>query len=180
MMPRHTRLILAAALLLPLGALAASWAVTHRQAQQGQEWLIPIQGYDPRDLLRGHYVQYRYDWPHQPHQQEEEEDGRFDPADADALCVIGAAPHIRAVRSLAQAPDTSRDCAIILRGTLGTRREIRGLNSGIFYASQSEAITLSRKLADPALQGLVRVRVRPDGMLRPVALEFRRRSRPAS
>lgn len=178
MTPRRTQLTLAAALLLPIAALAASWAVTHRQAQQGQDWLIPIQGYDPRDLLRGHYVQYRYDWPTSPQQQTE---GAVTPGDAEALCITGSAPHIRAVRPLSGSPDAAmeKDCAIILRGTLGTRREIRGLNSGIFYASQSEAITLSRKLADPTLQGLVRVRVRPDGMLRPIALEFRRRSRPA-
>lgn len=173
MTPNRTRLTFAAALLLPLVALAGSWVVTHRQAQQGQEWLIPIQGYDPRDLLRGHYVQYRYDWPIAQHQ---EGDGRFDPGYADALCVTGNAPHIQAVRPLPQ--NAAQDCAIILRGTLGARREIRGLTNGIFYASQSQAIVLSRKLADPGLQGLVRVRVRPDGMLNPVALEFRRRAPP--
>lgn len=175
MMPRRTRLTLAAALTLPLAALAGSWAVTHRQAQQGQEWLIPIQGYDPRDLLRGHYVQYRYDWPLAPHQGE---DVRFDPAYADALCVTGIAPHIQAVWPLPRTMNADQSCALILRGTIGTRREIRGLTSGIFYASQSQAIVLSRKLSDPALQGLVRVRVRPDGMLNPVALEFRRRPPP--
>jgi uncharacterized membrane-anchored protein len=55
------RLLLAAALLLPIMALAYSWIATCRLAQQGQEWLIPIRGYDPRDLLRGHYIQYQYD-----------------------------------------------------------------------------------------------------------------------
>ena len=72
-----------------------------------------------------------------------------------------------------------KGCAIVLRGTLGTLREIRGLDTGIFYASQSEALVLSRKLADPDVQGLIRVRVRPDGMLRPIAMEFRRRPRPS-
>lgn len=177
MMARRTRLILAAALLLPLAALAAIWADTHRQAQPGQDWLIPIQGYDPRDLLRGHYVRYSYAWPTPPLQ-----DGapQVDPGRADALCVTGTAPHIRAVRPLPDPlgrpdPDAARDCAIILRATAGARREVRGLNSGIFYASQAQAITLSKKLADPKLQGLVRVRVRADGLMRPVALEFRPR-----
>ncbi|WP_311269181.1 GDYXXLXY domain-containing protein [Sphingobium sp. WCS2017Hpa-17] len=176
MTPRRTRLTLTAALLLPLAALAASWAVTHRQAQQGQDWLIPIQGYDPRDLLRGHYVQYRYDWPTSPQQQTE---SAVTPGEADALCITGSAPHIRAVWPLSGSPDPAveKHCAIILRGTLGTRREIRGLDTGIFYASQSEALVLSRKLADPDVQGLIRVRVRPDGMLRPIAMEFRRRPR---
>lgn len=176
MTPRRTRLLLAVTLLLPLAALAASWTVTHRQAQQGQDWLVPIEGYDPRDLLRGHYVQYRYDWPMQ-----QQAKSAVSPATADALCLIGSAPHIHAVWPLPPQvdPTAARDCAIILRGALGTRREVQGLDRGIFYASQSQAIILSRKLADPALQGLVRIRVRPDGMLHPVALEFRRRPHPA-
>lgn len=178
MTPRRTRLSLAAALLLPLIALAASWAVTQHQAQQGQEWLIPIRGYDPRDLLRGHYVQYRYDWPAPPHQQTE---SAVTPGSADALCITGRAPHIRTVWPLQNNADPAveKNCAIVLRGTLGTRREIRGLDTGIFYASQSEALVLSRKLADPDVRGLIRVRVRPDGMLRPIAMEFRRRPRPS-
>ena len=52
-----------AALALPLIALCASWGFTHYKAQQGTIWAVPISGYDPRDLLRGHYVVYRYDWP---------------------------------------------------------------------------------------------------------------------
>jgi hypothetical protein len=177
MTPRGTRLTLAAALMLPIAALAISWAVTHHQAQQGQDWLVPIQGYDPRDLLRGHYVQYRYDWPTSPRQQTE---SAVTPGAADALCIIGSAPNIRAAWPLPGSPDPAveKECAIVLRGTLGTRREIRGLDSGIFYASQSEALVLSRKLADPDVQGLVRVRVRPDGILHPIGLEFRRRQRP--
>ncbi|SER63020.1 GDYXXLXY domain-containing protein [Sphingobium sp. YR768] len=168
---------LAAALLLPLAAFAWNWGDTYRLSRSGEEWLIPIQGYDPRDLLRGHYVQYRYDWPVA---EPNEDESRWEPAYASALCVLGEAPHIRSVRALSALPGRSRasddkDCAIVLRATLGARREVRGLDSGIFYASQTEAITLSRRLADPKLQGLVRVRVRPDGVMRPVALEFRPR-----
>jgi len=31
---------------------------------QGQEWQFKVQGYDPRDLLRGHYLRFnlRYNW----------------------------------------------------------------------------------------------------------------------
>jgi hypothetical protein len=170
---QRSRLLLALALLLPLAALGASWAVTHRQAQQGQDWLVPIEGYDPRDLLRGHYVQYRYAWPTPPPREGE---SVGDPGSANALCVMGSAPHIQSVRPVAQ--DEAQPCAITLRATLGARREVRGLDSGIFYASQTQAIALSRKLADPHLQGMVRVRVRTDGVMRPIALEFRARPTP--
>ena len=34
--------------------------ISNREA--GQNWRIAVEGYDPRDLLRGHYLQFRYDW----------------------------------------------------------------------------------------------------------------------
>ncbi|WP_420142969.1 GDYXXLXY domain-containing protein [Sphingobium sp.] len=173
----RAHLRLAAALLLPVAILAASWATIHRQSQQGQEWLVPIRGYDPRDLLRGHYVQYRYDWPTSLAQDDR---NYRDPAYAAALCVNGTAPHIRAVHPLIQASGhsaqaTSPGCAIVIRGARGTRREVRGLERGIFYVPQGQAFTLTKQLADPQLQGMLRVRVRSDGVMQPVALEFRPR-----
>lgn len=172
--PIRHRALLATTLLLPIAALAALWGHSHWQAQQGQDWLIPIEGYDPRDLLRGHYVQYRYAWPVEKAPAGDRT--AFDPRYAGALCVTGTAPVIRSVRALPPSDQASgAGCAIILRATLGARREVRGLDSGIFYASQAQATALSRKLADPRLQGLVRVRVRADGVMRPVALDFRPR-----
>lgn len=169
------RALLVAALLLPLAALAADWAMTHRQAQQGEDWLIPVEGYDPRDLLRGHYIRFRYAWP-----MVTEGDKSSPPPTPDALCVTGVAPHIRSVRPASQLwgqalPSDAGDCAIILRATASARQEARGLESGILYASQEQATALSRKLADARLQAMVRVRVRPDGVLRPIAMEFRAR-----
>lgn len=181
MRPALHRICLGAALLLPLAILAYAWASTYRMAQQGQEWLIPIEGYDPRDLLRGHFVQYRYAWPIDRPAPDRRSDAapEFDPAYASALCIEGVAPYISRVREAAlssgDADRPSTGCAIIVRATLGARREVRGLGSGIFFASQAKAIALSRKLADPGQQGLVRVRIRADGVMRPVDLEFRPR-----
>lgn len=164
------RLSLAAALLLPLAASAVIWGTTRHQAQRGEEWLVPIVGYDPRDLLRGHFVQYRYDWPVDEDQRRQ----GGDPAHASRLCIEGTVPEIRRVRPLPAGEDR-QECAIVVRATLGARREVRGLESGIFFASQSRAAELSRRLADPSLQARVRVRIRPDGVMRPVDIEFRRR-----
>ncbi|WP_022681620.1 GDYXXLXY domain-containing protein [Sphingobium bisphenolivorans] len=174
------RLLLTAALVLPLIACGIVWASTYRLAQQGEEWLIPIQGYDPRDLLRGHYVQYRYDWPVDT-ARPDQASATIDPSYAARLCIEGVAPIIDRVRALPASsglrdPQESKGCAIIVRATAGTRREVRGLESGIFFASQGSAIELSRRLADPKLQGMVRVRIRPDGVMRPVGLEFRPRA----
>jgi uncharacterized membrane-anchored protein len=53
------RLTILAAVIPVLGLLAlvgrAEYATRH-----GLTWTIPIQGYDPRDLLHGQYLQYRY------------------------------------------------------------------------------------------------------------------------
>lgn len=158
--------------------LAYGWASTYRAAQQGQDWLVPINGYDPRDLLRGHFVQYRYDWPVATPSAEQQ--GDLDPAYASRLCIEGVAPNITRVRALPFAegqlgPQATAGCAIVVRATLGTRREVQGLESGILFTSQGRAITLSRRLADRNQQGFVRVRIRPDGVMRPVDLEFRPR-----
>ena len=180
-------LLWAAALILPLFGLGASWAVTHRAAQLGEEWLIPVRGYDPRDLLRGHYIQYRYDWPVEKvanppvgegAQEAMLEDNalRF----ASAICIEGKAPNMTRASAgdAPSAPESGqpkRVCAITARATLGTRTEVRGLESGILYIAQTRAPELEKKLADPKLQGMIRVRIREDGVMRPVAMEFRTR-----
>ena len=54
-MTRAARLIAA---ILPVAGLAGLWAISANTYRQGTEWEVPIQGYDPRDLLRGHYVEF--------------------------------------------------------------------------------------------------------------------------
>ena len=96
------RLSLAVALALPLIVLASTWWTTARAAREGQDWLIPITGYDPRDLLRGHFVQYRYDWPmgaRSPTEQGQDI-ATFSIGSARQLCIEGIAPNIREVRTL--------------------------------------------------------------------------------
>ena len=54
--------LLLAALLLPIAWLGASAALQERALGQSREWRIPIDGYDPRDPLRGQYVRFAYGW----------------------------------------------------------------------------------------------------------------------
>jgi hypothetical protein len=175
-------LLLIAALALPLCGFGYSWFTTHQLAQQGEEWLIPVEGYDPRDLLRGHYVQYRYDWPEEQKPKEDKEDfpAQSELSYASAICIEGKAPNIikASVADEAYGPEVVKPlqkCAIVARETLGTRDEVRGLQSGILYVSQPKAKALEKKLMDEKLQGLIRVKIREDGVMRPVAMEFRPR-----
>jgi GDYXXLXY protein len=51
---------LIAVLAVPILALMASAWSAARQASTATQWTLPIEGYDPRDPLRGHYIQFRY------------------------------------------------------------------------------------------------------------------------
>jgi uncharacterized membrane-anchored protein len=51
------------ALLLPI--LATAGLIIRAELHlHGRQWQFPIRGYDPRDMLRGHYLTYRIDWDH--------------------------------------------------------------------------------------------------------------------
>lgn len=47
---------------LPIIALLVWIATIEVERHQGQKVIVRIRGYDPRDLLSGHYIQYSLDW----------------------------------------------------------------------------------------------------------------------
>ena len=154
------------ALLLPLVGLGGTWAWTHVRAQQGTEWDVPIMGYDPRDLLRGHYIVFRYDWPGL--------ERTIDPSSSYELCLTGNAPTITRVGFL---DANGMSCPNPIRASDAGSDTARspGLSGGILYVPQVEAPRLEKKLADPAQQGVVRIRVRGDGHITPLSITFRPR-----
>jgi uncharacterized membrane-anchored protein len=50
------------ALVLPILALGTSAWLKSAQRDSGVEVILPIEGFDPRDLLSGHYLTYRVDY----------------------------------------------------------------------------------------------------------------------
>lgn len=56
------RWTLTLALLLPIALLATQTWVHHQQRETGDTILLPIKGFDPRDLLSGHYLIYKIDY----------------------------------------------------------------------------------------------------------------------
>jgi hypothetical protein len=56
------RLLLAAALLLPLVGLGAGILAQERALGGATAWRIPITGYDPRDPVRGRFIEFAYGW----------------------------------------------------------------------------------------------------------------------
>lgn len=53
------RSFIAVAVALPLVALGIGIVRSERHLAEGRRWSFEVTGYDPRDLLRGHYIQYR-------------------------------------------------------------------------------------------------------------------------
>jgi uncharacterized membrane-anchored protein len=153
---------LAAALLLPLIGFGASWAMTHQKAQQGTDWDVPIAGYDPRDLLRGHYIQYRYEWPGIT----ADENGNWHWFQT--LCVEGNAPTITRVSRLEN--EAEAKCDAIVRAP---RDGMTDLITGRFYVPQTRAREYEDRLRDSKLRGILRVRIREDGVMTPKSLRFR-------
>ena len=54
---KNTRLIISLA--IPILAISLSIGKSEYQIRSGEEWKFEIGGYDPRDLLKGHYLTYR-------------------------------------------------------------------------------------------------------------------------
>lgn len=53
------KMLLAFFLILPL--IVPAGMIIHHATAKGTQWELPIAGYDPRDLLRGRYILFRYD-----------------------------------------------------------------------------------------------------------------------
>lgn len=50
-------------LAIPFMAMIFMIATNHYKENAYQEYRIAIDGYDPRDLLKGHFILFTYDWP---------------------------------------------------------------------------------------------------------------------
>lgn len=61
-MKRNKKLEIKIALALPLVFFVGWIGLLSYAAHMYQEVKLPIQGYDPRDVLSGHYIQYTINW----------------------------------------------------------------------------------------------------------------------
>ena len=151
------------AVVLPALGLAGLWGLSEQTSWQGHDWEVPIMGYDPRDYLRGHYVEFRYDWPGL-----EQEDGDL-PA---MLCLIGERPVISRVRVL-ESEAAFAACDHRLRAEAADVYGRQGLVRGRLYVGQDRAAKLERDLRREAQRALVTIRQRADGSFTPVDIRFR-------
>ncbi|MFN4114131.1 MAG: GDYXXLXY domain-containing protein [Sphingomonadaceae bacterium] len=167
-------------LALPLAGLAGLWASTEHWHRQGTDWLVPVTGYDPRDLLRGHYVEFRYAWPGAeesglvPRELALPEQGEpAPPTDFPfGACIRGQAPAIAQVERLVSEADRAA-CPNAVAPDPAARSGYPDLpRDGRLYIPQTAGPELEAQLRDPDVQGMIRVRLRPDGTLTPLELTF--------
>lgn len=148
------------AAILPLAGLAGLWVQSDRTYQSGTEWEVPIQGYDPRDYLRGHYVEFSYDWPGAD---------QFPPRTIFHLCLEGNPPTLtRVTASL-----LPRDCAHPLSADASGVYGSEGLMRGRLYLGQDRASALEQQLRNRDQRGIVTIRQREDGSFTPISIRFR-------
>lgn len=154
-----------AAALLPLAGLAAAWAMSARTYAQGTEWEVPVIGYDPRDLLRGHYVEFSYDWPNR---------ADFETDGPKELCLDGAPPRIARVWMVEPAGiHARRPCAHRLRADPSSVYGWEALLRGRIYVGQARAAALQEQLRNRDQRGMVTIRQREDGSFAVIGIRFR-------
>lgn len=80
------------AILIPFVLLCLLIGRAEYHLSQGEEWKFEVTGYDPRDLLRGHYLRFNlaYDWEDSPGSCD-------DPADC-CLCLTDAGQLVPTVK----------------------------------------------------------------------------------
>ncbi|MEH6661465.1 MAG: GDYXXLXY domain-containing protein [Parasphingorhabdus sp.] len=172
-MSHYRHLFLPLALLLPLIGLGLIWWIADRESQQGTEWDVPIAGYDPRDLLRGHYVQFRYDWP-----AVGQEDIPLWSASRKSLCIRGTAPDIDSVEVrdiVGTSQPVDHGCDATAKANPWSEEGNDGLIRDRIYVAQEAGRSYEKKLADPKLQGIVRIRINNSGFITPLSLSFQPR-----
>ncbi|MEE4317996.1 MAG: GDYXXLXY domain-containing protein [Erythrobacter sp.] len=160
--PMHSIVRLAVVLLPALG-LAALWGQSHQTYNTGTEWEVPIMGYDPRDILRGHYVEFTYDWPLA---------GDADESGLMYLCLSGDAPRLVRATPVASAAELAA-CPHPLRAEADHIYGMTSLERGRLYLDQYKAAMVDAQLRDTEQRGIVTIRQREDGSFTPVAIRFR-------
>ncbi len=143
MMSVNRRLGLALALVIPIAALGAMTLLKNHLRQNGVIVTLPIEGFDPRDLLSGHYLSYTVDYA-----------AGDCPTDTDAAAVC-----IEPERSITAADAVPTHCTVYIRGSCATGRFEADIER--FYIPEAYASVLDQQVRNQ--QGSLELSVSPDG-----------------
>lgn len=170
--------------LIPLVGLGMLWGWSDHLSRQGTDWEVEIAGYDPRDLLRGHYVEFTYEWPiieDGPGEDGPGEDGMREEmppwqrarrmSNIAQLCLTGKAPVITEAVVVETVDATACEHPVIADagGVYGRR----SLSRGRLYVGQDRAKAIEEEMRNRDQRGIVTFRQRDDGTLTPLDIRFR-------
>lgn len=131
---KNPQLRLVAALLFPIVVLATNTWMYQQQRSAGETFKFPIEGFDPRDLLSGHYLFYKVDYG-------------VPSANACPTSDIAAALCLRPEKRVYPADERPTNCEIYVQGECDANSIFTaGLNR--FYIPQGYASQLEAKIAD--------------------------------
>ncbi|MCA9657656.1 MAG: GDYXXLXY domain-containing protein [Myxococcales bacterium] len=150
--------LLVVAVVVPLLGLLALIGRAEFNLQDGRPWLLPIRGYDPRDLISGHYLRFTYDLHPQPSTCGAPP-GDFAPADAlDASCCLCLQPPSEwpEIRQLTCEEAASAGCMSWIRSAdvIGEQR---------YFIPEGRGAELEQAIRER--NAAMRVRVTDDGTL---------------
>lgn len=156
-------LLKSAALLVPVLVLGGISVLHAWNQRNGLLWQVPITGYDPRDLLSGHYLQFSYDWNLLDTGQTE-----FCQEEACGLCAENPA-ELNPLVTL-QPLAVAQQCPGYIAGTVNSYGEFQ-INGNVelldrYYIPEAEATrldTLLREQPDGAMQFVMHLRVNEAG-----------------
>lgn len=157
------------ALILPIVLLAGQWMQARSDAAEGVIWFIPVTGYDPHDVLRGHYVMLSHKWP-----------GVADDAYPVGLCIKGKAPNIESVAELRYDDENGDpltdgcDAFVLSKGSYGMPDPLRVTR---LYTDREKAQKIEKELAN-GREGILAVRIRPDGVIVPIRFDAKSKAMP--
>lgn len=133
----RTKGLLAFSLILPLLALMLLSLQKKIHYERGHELVFPIQGYDPRDLLSGHYLRFSVDYGNS----------------LDCGAIAGEAYLCLADGFLRSV--WVDDCLLQIKGECRGARFLAGIER--FYVPQEDALTLETLIRDNSASILVAV-----------------------
>jgi uncharacterized membrane-anchored protein len=141
----RSKAILIGALLFPIVALAILTGYKHYKVTVGLEVILPIEGYDPRDLLSGHYLTYRVNYG------------------VKNVC-RPKKPQNKTVGYVCLEPKgfsykKSKSCQIVIKGTCTRTRFEAGIER--FYIPEDQAQQLDKDVRSK--KGSIVIAVMPDG-----------------
>lgn len=141
----QSRITLIAALLVPIVALGVLTGYKHYRVTIGTEVILPIEGYDPRDLLSGHYLTYRVNYG----AKNICEQSKSNQYTVGYVCL--QPKHFTYFKP--------KSCQIMIKGTCNGTRFKAGIER--FYIPEDQAVKLDKDVRSK--KGSIVLSVTPDG-----------------